>query len=484
MAQKGFAHLMGIIIILIGIIIGVYLLGQKQIFTPKAASTTTAAVCKASDLSSLKNCFGKLTNNQTNKIEITNLITCSGSNACAFSLNNINRQVIVYGSTTGAGLFRTDTFTYPFLTINNSRGVLIKNLKFEENTNTTCRYPTDNCASTISIADSSNIFLDQLTINNSKAMGVAASNVHNFYVSNSTISNVAVFGIWMNNNSSFTSSDVHIVSNTFANNQSNAILFSANGGTTNSLNTITGNTFNHNHRNAVFSVCGASGKDPCSGGQLLIEQNTRNLQIANNTIQNGSNGSYSYLGTSGIEFANANISDVKIANNDIHDNTGFGIVANEGLSHVTNINISNNRLYSNNYGNIAFPTAQIANICTSADCSLSLITGKISASPNPCQVLLGSSQCTQTINWTSTNISNPQVKVGNFGGPFDGLFSINPSGGQMASWITDKGSQFNLYSGDTLIASTFVFGTQTYNTSLSPTPAAQKRGKSKKWNIF
>lgn len=73
---------------------------------------------------------------------------------------------------------------------------------------------------------------------------------------------------------------------------------------------------------------------------------------------------------------------------------------------------------------------------------VSIPSGTISASPNPCSITSGNTQCASTISWSTTNTTNAAVCV-------DGsLFANATSGNQNAPWIqANHNYVFNLHNG-------------------------------------
>ena len=461
--KKNVTQILLISFLTISTLVGTYLLKQEQDVRSKARDEIST-VCSAGDLESLRGCFDKVNNNQVDNVEITSLITCSGERACSFTLHNVSRPVLIYGTTSDSGFRRTDSYNYPILTINGSNGVYVNNLKFEESRSETCEDWRD-CSSPIVLGTSQNITLDKITVENSNRMGMEVSGLNGFTIRNSTIKNVAVFGIWLNDNEPYVSSNVRVENNLFQDNESNGLYFSGRSNVS-TPSVVRGNTFIHNHRNAVFHVCGPSGTGPCSGGQILIERGTDNLVIEDNEIKDGVIDPYPREGAAGIEFGTSNIQNVIIRNNDIHDNTGHGIGANDGAQNVGSVTINGNRLFNNRWGDVKPPpdTTSTDN-CFSSSCPLSIVKGTISAVPNPCELSNSDSTCLSVINWSSQNGTNVRVLAG------DSLFASADSGPQNASWITKDGAVMNLYSGETLLSSTYVRGV--LRTVESPLPSVE-----------
>ncbi len=83
--------------------------------------------------------------------------------------------------------------------------------------------------------------------------------------------------------------------------------------------------------------------------------------------------------------------------------------------------------------------------------------GAISASPNPCTIALGASTCITTITWSTANATNVTVKEGGK------VFATGTSGSQQATFITNHGNNFELYSDDIFLTSVWVYGIEPPN---------------------
>lgn len=420
--------------ILIGILTTVQLLNKPTNLRSKASETTSSRYCAVTDTLSLKDCFQKVLTNTVDFVEVKNLITCSGDQACAVSLPNItNRPVYIFGTpNSNVGFKRLDSFKYYIFNISSSSNISFVNLHFDENVLATCAYPTGGCVSPITISNSSNLYLDNLKIEYSKVMGIEISNSKEVTIQNSTISYSSVFGIWSSQNIS-----TRYLHNNFNDTKSNAILFESSS-PIDKPSIIAGNTFTHNHRDAIFNSCNG----PCGGGQLLVS-NSSNVIIENNTIINGKIETYPMIPSSGIEFS-LPLTNIQIKRNSIHNNTGWGIVVNGSSLTPNNVTIDQNMLYSNNAGNIVFPNAVQGNNCFSTYCNFKTeIVGIISSSPYPC-FLSGSTQCSSTISWTTSNAALPALKK-------DSTIIATDLSGSSSQPITSTGTRFELYDGMSLL---------------------------------
>jgi hypothetical protein len=336
----------------------ILLLSAWWVLFPSSTLASTN-ICQASNIQTLKDCFGKLNSRLADAVEITTEIVCSGDRACDFPTIAVNRPVSIYGTpNSNAGIKRTDHYDYPILKLAGSTQTTVSNLVFDDTQNRSCYDPDTNCwGNPIDVNGSSNYVFDGITIKNSQFLGLQIDNANSVTIKNSKFLNIGWFGIWTGS-----PQNLHIENNTFQDTHSNAILATF-AGTAANPSTITNNYFINNHKIAVFYVCG-SGTDPCPGGQIVISGGSNNLVISNNTIKDGSLN----IGTTGIEL-NTDTSNLTIQNNDIHHNTGAGIYLNSGSGNVSNLNIVNNMIYDNSWGNIHAPGANISGNCESAGCN-------------------------------------------------------------------------------------------------------------------
>lgn len=241
--------------------------------------------------------------------------------------------------------------------------------------------------------------------------------------------------------------EIHIENNTFQNSGVEAVGLHVIGSSQNQ-NTLTGNTFINNQWHPLYFFCGVNGNEACSGGQVFINHASQ-LLVERNIIKNGSE--TVGLGTGGIEIDTSD--NVEIRNNDIHDNTGAGIIIEPGQTAGQNLVIENNRIFNNQNGNINVPGAGLNNNCFTAGCPLNLPTGFLSAVPNPCLLHSGNTTCISNISWTIAGAQNISVTADNV------LFEANnTSYSKNAPWIPAEGRTFKLYDGSTILDTLFVRG--------------------------
>lgn len=349
-----------VLLIIIGVLVGVYLVQNRQIFQPRAAQSS---LCQASDTGGVHQCLNRLNSGEVSSVEIKGQITCSGSNTCNFPEIKNTSPAAIYGTPNQqAGFRRTDNYNYKLFKVRDAANLTIANLTFDDVSPDDCG---DSCHnSPITLYGGSNIVLDNNTYKNSKYMGIEVYNTKNLVIKNSHFQNNGWFGLWTDRAES-----INVENNLFQDNKSNAILGSFTG-TSSNQSRIRNNTFTHNHRDVIFFVCGGPEK-ACPGGQVDITPPTQHLVIERNVIKDGRIDNWDSKGffAAGLEL-NADTHDLWVVNNAIYNNTGSGIVVNDANQPSNyNINITNNSVFrniNNSEWNIRFPGANIRDNCTAS----------------------------------------------------------------------------------------------------------------------
>ena len=305
-------------------------------YIPPSGST-----CDVSDVSTLDACVAAVRSRTTTNVRFTSMVNCSGNNTCLVDLSNIRGPVTFFGAPgITAGFLRTDTYTYSILNLSAASDITFANLTFDDGPPDPACTPDVNghtaCQPTIFAKNSSSILFEQVTVLNSKQIGIGFEGTQEMTIQDSLIQDAGVFGIWIGGDQSTISSNVSITNNLIQDVQSNGIFLSYAQNTS-----ISGNTLKHNHHVALFDVCGGL----CPGGQIAMANNT-SLLIYSNQIIDGQIDLNNATGqTSGIEIANQN-TNVTITNNIIANNLGTGIGPDPG-STGTDFIISGNKIYNN-----------------------------------------------------------------------------------------------------------------------------------------
>lgn len=413
---------------------------------PAIASGST---CLADSAAAMQACVNALHAGTADTIEITASFECpSTPGTCSYRLHGIgsaNRPIVIHGTTPTTTIHRNPAER--LFRIEDSENVSIRNLRILDRAKRPhdyqdCEFQRPDTAvfvidrdtsSGVGISDS--IYLDRLIVDTGEPDIVQIGRASNVNITRSSFSGSGFFGIWTANY--LPKSALRIIDNTFHNIGSNAILLSA---TENAW--ISGNDFRNNHRLNPF--CLPNGQHT-GGGQLLIEQGTRDVTIQSNMIEGGAT-----TGVSGIEFADGSadaIRGIVIRHNHIHGHTGYGVVLNTATTPngVSDVDIYDNALYANVLGQIRVDGHG------DVDFHSNYYTQNLSASPRASFTgtpktcaLNGAATCTITVQWNTLLAPGIQVLVDS-----SGLFSTNPSGAQAAPWITANGGAFEVFSSAT-----------------------------------
>jgi len=209
--------------------------------------------CYAYDSQTLSVCVSRLRNTDSGLDNIDNLkiasaIQCNGSNACRIDLTglkNTSRTITIYGdSNSTTGFIRspsTSYYNYAIVDVTSTAKVQLRDFYINDGIGNVNPLPS---ICPINIAGSTDILVDSISISNSKFCGVALVGANVIALRNTTISNAALFGVWMSNQ--YPSSDIRIENNTITGSASNGILYASLSGS------ITGNVLTNNHNTAMF----------------------------------------------------------------------------------------------------------------------------------------------------------------------------------------------------------------------------------------
>lgn len=264
--------------------------------------------CEVTDVPTLQECVRKAKNKEYDLIRIMNIVECVSKDDCAIDLSNVDKAIKIYGVNTDTGFKRTGNFDYSLFTIKNSKDIVIGSFLIDDTSEGSC---TGSCPPAIVIENSTNITVDQLRAKSVKSTAISVKNA----------------------------SSITIKDSVFTDSSSAALVFSADG-----TNSITNNTFTHNHKGASFADCVGI----CTGAQVYIMPNTKNVTFSKNIVKDGNIDIYDALGlyASGIDVAGENVENVTLSCNKIYNNTGNGIVIPQQSS-TTGIRIEKNSVYKN-----------------------------------------------------------------------------------------------------------------------------------------
>lgn len=303
-----------------------------ELFTPLSGTNNLASTrCSANDTETWKICSSKITDGSIDTIEVNGQINCSDS-TCSLQVQN-KKTVSILGLS-NAKFYRSAGFDKPLLAFYQVENVVISNIDFydienvaykaksgDQEINSLClSYSDQKCEPIVSIQSTTQVEIRKSKFLNGKIFGIALANNDKVFISDSLVQNSWWFGIWGKNNRLLEFSN-----NQFLNNRSNAFLMSFEKS---EKTLIKDNYFSGNHHATAFHVCG-TGSEPCPGGQIDLIEQVNNVEITNNTFVNGrlslefpEDKNHNWISAIEFEPHDKNISNVKIHNNTISNNSG------------------------------------------------------------------------------------------------------------------------------------------------------------------
>ena len=302
------------------------------------ASSSPERRCQAADAAVFGHCVDLANHEEVDLIVVTSQIRCGPASPCKYLLRGIIHPFAIIGGTEEAGFSQEADSGASFgLRIEKASGpIVIRGLQFDMGRSATRGMPgeiwtdmacpmSSSCPSeAIAIVDSANVLVDQVKIENAKLFGIAIVGSSNITIRRSAFLRSDLHGIWVARTPA--SRGLHVENNQFIDIRSNGAMLSGappDNSDTLGTNTITGNLFDHDHYAAVYHVCGPSGHDPCAGGELIIEQQSKSFMIADNEFRHGVLDEDPSLArvirVSGIEVAPAGVYSVMIRHNYFHN---------------------------------------------------------------------------------------------------------------------------------------------------------------------
>jgi hypothetical protein len=406
-------------------------------------SLSMGATCYASSFSTLNSCIAS-----NNTVEITANITLAANEQISlYGLSNVTINGNSYTITESSGRYAANNaLSGAMVYIENASSIYLNDLVFSSPAvNSQCRnggayYFSYPCLAVIYVANSNTVQIDNVNINAHKTSNIIIANSSsNVQITNSDIANAATFNIWIAGSTQ--NSNITVTDNYIAGAGANGILVSL----TNSI-WVGNNTFSGNHWDTQYGGYG--------GGQVLLETHASGdleaVDITGNSITAGA--SVVSYGVEIAAFENSTLDDLNIIWNyiDDHSYSAIHFVPRQATSDIRNVVINYNSLSNN-----ANPPAQMA-LSSHAGVDIAsynnysggtTTTGNFNGTSKTCS-LNGGSQCTISIQWSSTNITNPNVYVRSPSyGASRYLFASGTSGTQNASWISSSGAIFELVSG-------------------------------------
>jgi hypothetical protein len=408
---------------------------------------TSARTCTATDAPSYRACVAQVGANAVDIVQVAGTISCGPTDDCGGTIVSPSRPIVIVGVPAGSGFHRTGGYGKSLIDISGANDLTIADLHIDEEQTTTCDVALPgSCADSIFVHNSTGVHVSNVVAEWGKHIGMSFSQVNGLTVRGSTFRGSAVDGLWMDHVSAdLDSTDVHIENNLFVDVHSNGLHFAARG-TVDRPSTVAGNTFQHNHWDTVYSVCGPMGNQPCAGGQFDVEAYSDQVVIQDNTIIAGRIEPHPELGTTGIEFAppTFDLMNIVVVHNDIHDNSGWGIIADGDYTTAANITLTDNRLYNDRFGDIVFTGSIESGNCTMASCAFTLPTGTLSAQPQSC----APAACTTTLTWSTSAAVGVQLRSGR-------TVVATAASGSQAVTLAAPGI-VDLYAGPTLLATVTV----------------------------
>lgn len=303
-----------------------------ELFSPLSETSHSASTkCSAKDSETWKSCLSKISDGSIDTIEVTGQINCPDSSC---SLQVQNKKTFSILGLSNAKFYRSAGFDKALLSFYQVENVVISNIDFfdienvaykakagDQEINKLClAYSGQKCEPIVSIQSATQVEIRKSKFLNGKIFGITLVNNDKVFMSDSIIQGSWWFGIWGNSNRLLEFSN-----NQFLNNRSNAFLMSFEKS---EKTLIKNNYFSGNHHATAFHTCG-TGSDPCPGGQIDLVEQVNNVEIANNTFVNGrlslefpEDTNHNWISAIEFEPHDKNISNVKIHNNTISNNSG------------------------------------------------------------------------------------------------------------------------------------------------------------------
>ena len=311
---------------------------QDQLSSINTVSADQAAAdveCSASDLAAWKNCVAKVANGKVNRINVTGVINCADQN-CFLSVTSVPQFKIIANDQ--AAFVRTGGFEFPLFKFTSVNSIVVTGVKvFEtknkavqpqpgaEELNSIClTTSTGKCSATLEVYKAQSVEVTHSYFQNGKVFNALFWGVDDLKIDQSRFDEAFLFGIWGAENKLIT-----LTKSVFQRNRSNAFLIDF---TATQQALVSQNIFDQNHHATAFHVCGASGTEPCPGGQIDLVQQSQNITITGNSFFNsGLSGEFPEdrnpsLIITGVEFEphTKTISNVKIDSN-YYENNNSGL---------------------------------------------------------------------------------------------------------------------------------------------------------------
>lgn len=319
--------------------------------------------CLASNPETFQNCLNDVSKTGVPLIKITQSIICTSPGSCSFKLQNSGQTFTISSSSAENKFIRQNDFSYTLLTFENSANITLRGLSFEDQGTTGCPQATV-CPPLVSAKNTLNLTFDNLNFFKTRGPSLQVLNSRSVTVSNSHFRNSFKTGLEVINQKATDS--IRIEGNTFENNAGTALIYQVPSVTPSS---VSANKFINNHSQGAYSNCAF----PCTGAQVKILTSSANLNFGKNTIAGGPDTFFDSIGlyASGIEVSGQNIYNANLYCNEISGNRGSGIVQSGPFRNITNISVTENKIFGNGL-NMNIPTATTdTNNCYTRECQIS-----------------------------------------------------------------------------------------------------------------
>lgn len=320
-------------------------------------SSIQAGDCVVRSLSDLNGCADAAQG--LDRINIQADLSCTSANCCPtggalMRFDNVSDLTIVGN---GHQLLRQGGQRQcSLLDVTNSRNITLENWTLDDDARVAPCVVDDKCPRMLHIRTSSNIKLNNVTIDNGKSYVVYVQQVNGFEFTNSTLKNSGVLGMYIGHDDK-ASTNIKIQNSTFLDNQTNGLALLGVTGSSTGTNIVSNNEFRRNHWRGQWQVAPRYGTGFTGGGQMYIAQASgltiRDNLIADGYCENCFIQSTMGSGVSGIELAipgRESVSNTLITNNTVRNHDAWGIFVNQGSTLNSSVVISNNQLIDNTVG--------------------------------------------------------------------------------------------------------------------------------------
>jgi hypothetical protein len=337
--------------------------------------TGTLTACLADSSQALLRCAAAVQARTCDTIQVQGGVVCTGADACRVRITDV--PVTIRGAP-GSFIHRTDHHDYPLFQFLNNPTLTLQDLTIDEDEGVACfplvgNPPAEDprCGRTIDVWNAGSTMLDHVTIGWSKSVATNLNTGGDAHVVHSRFIGAHLFGLSVNQ---LTGSMV-VEDSAFSQISSNALVLYDVHGTSAAPARISRTLFERNHRDDVYFVCGPSGTEQCSGGQVLLYGSLDFLRVEDSVIRLGGE-----IGppAGGVEVNPTSLHDISFVHDDVHSHGQWGVGMNPNPVDVARFSFSDNELYDNgtapdyngvDIGNFPPGIVTETNSCHSAGCN-------------------------------------------------------------------------------------------------------------------